>query len=105
MYSQSAGIKYAIRYLKEAKANKITVERAILFGSYAKGIAKRYSDIDLAIVSNSFNDNPLKNRSILTPVNIKFTKIEPHTFALKDFKKSDPFVEEILKTGIEIPIP
>ncbi len=104
MYSKSAGIKYVKEYLREVKANNIKVDRAILFGSYAKNKANRYSDIDLAIISNIFNQNPLRNRGILTPINVKFTKIEPHTFTIKDFKKSDPFIEEILKTGIEIPI-
>ena len=104
MYSKSAGIKYVKEYLRVVKANNIKVDRAILFGSYAKNKANRFSDIDLAIITNIFNQDPLKNRSILTPINIKFTKIEPHTFTIKDFKKSDPFIEEILKTGIEIPI-
>lgn len=105
MYSRSAGIKYATKYLKEAKAHNIKIDRAILFGSYAKNKAGRYSDVDLAIVSKTFTKNPLKNRGILTPINQKFTKLEPHTFELREFKKSDPFIEEILKTGIEIPIP
>lgn len=105
MYSRSAGIEYAIKYLREVKAHNIKIDRAILFGSYAKNKARRYSDVDLAIISEAFTDNPLKNRGILTPINQKFTKLEPHTFARREFKKSDPFIEEILKTGIEIPIP
>ncbi len=33
---------------------KIPIERVILFGSYASGRPKRYSDIDLAVISPYF---------------------------------------------------
>lgn len=39
---------------------KITVQRAILFGSYAKGLAHDYSDIDLLIISDELPKNRLK---------------------------------------------
>ncbi len=35
-------------------ADEIPVEEVILFGSYVRGSAKEYSDIDLAIISDWF---------------------------------------------------
>ena len=42
-------------YLNEL-SNEILIDKAILFGSYAKGNYDIDSDIDLAIFSNSFKD-------------------------------------------------
>lgn len=41
-----------IRKLEET--GKITVQRAVLFGSYARGRAHRGSDIDLLVISRDF---------------------------------------------------
>ena len=51
-------IKTVRRYLKEAE-KVCHVDKAILFGSYAHGTAKKQSDIDVAIFSRNVND---KNR-------------------------------------------
>lgn len=40
----------------------IAVERVILFGSYAKGLAREESDIDLIIVSRDFEGMNLRER-------------------------------------------
>lgn len=40
---------------------QITIEKAILFGSYAKGSMREHSDVDLAIFSNFFKGSLLRN--------------------------------------------
>ena len=35
----------------------ITIDKVIIFGSYAKGNTHEYSDVDLAIFSDYFKDN------------------------------------------------
>jgi predicted nucleotidyltransferase len=46
--------------------DEIDVDEVILFGSYAKGDAKKHSDIDLAIISDWFQDkmNSRRQRNI-----------------------------------------
>jgi predicted nucleotidyltransferase len=39
-------------YLKVLEENRIPVKEAVLFGSYATGRFKKWSDIDIALVSN-----------------------------------------------------
>lgn len=41
------------RYLNKI-TTKIKIDKAILFGSYAKGIAKKDSDVDLIVISKDF---------------------------------------------------
>jgi predicted nucleotidyltransferase len=81
----------------------ISVEQVYLFGSYAKGNVKEYSDIDLAIVSNDFQGIRFYDRKKLLKYLIKInTDIEIHTFKTEDFTTDDPFVAEIIKTGLRV---
>lgn len=80
----------------------VNIDKAILFGSYAHNSPSRYSDIDVALVSDDFTDFPLADRKKITKANIRFSMIEPHTFSKKYFSKGDPLISEIKRTGIEI---
>jgi predicted nucleotidyltransferase len=75
-----------------------------LFGSHAKGKARKWSDIDVAVVSNRLKKNYEKNRSLLSRMRLGVdTRLEPHGFTEDDFKNnSDPLAYEIRKTGIRI---
>ncbi|MBI5874934.1 MAG: nucleotidyltransferase domain-containing protein [Deltaproteobacteria bacterium] len=93
----------ARRFLDMLTASGLHIERAILFGSYAKGIAGRWSDIDVALVSKDFVGIGFYDRKKVNPFLIKIdSRIEPHPFRPEDFTEANPFVEEILKQGIEV---
>lgn len=92
-------IKVFIEQLK----NEIDIKLVYLFGSYAKKTNKEYSDIDVAIVSDSFEGFSLAdNEKILNKTKNINRMIEPHPFRPEDFTKDNPFVEEIIQTGIRI---
>jgi predicted nucleotidyltransferase len=61
-------------------------------GSVANGNSNEYSDIDLALLSDQFSGNPFSDRHLLSPINIRFSEIEPHPFTLQYFDESDPFI-------------
>jgi hypothetical protein len=63
-----------------------------------------YSDIDVALVSEQFTGNPISDWHMLSPISIKFTDVEPHPFSTRYFEKGDPFIDEIKKTGLNIPV-
>ncbi len=82
----------------------IPYEKMIIFGSQAKGTAKPWSDIDLCVVSKSFND---ENEDYLVKLmNLRGADtldIEPHPFTPGDLaEKWDPLAHEIRKTGIVV---
>lgn len=81
----------------------MNVEQLYLFGSYSKGNYTIESDIDIAIVSDDFSGDIINDRLILMKLRRNIdTRIEPHPFLLKDFNLNNPFVSEIVKTGIRI---
>ena len=97
-----------IRTLKtlffELKKDRIIeIESAYLFGSVVKGKNTMHSDIDLAIVSDSFTGSRYDDRVKLNPYILKTnTNIEIHPFTSKEFKVNNPFAKEIMETGKRI---
>ena len=65
VYRKNGIKKILTRFIKETK-RRIPVERVILFGSYAKGKPKKYSDIDIAVISFRFSQmNELERIKLL----------------------------------------
>lgn len=90
-------------FIHSISASGLHIERAILFGSYTKGTANKWSDIDLALVSKDFTGFGFYDRKRVNPHLIKIdSRIEPHPFRPEDFTEDNPFVNEILKDAIEI---
>ncbi|NOZ63905.1 MAG: nucleotidyltransferase domain-containing protein [Caldiserica bacterium] len=81
----------------------ISIRRAYLFGSYARGNPKKWSDIDLLLVSDNFSGIRFYDIEKLIPLTRKFNKfIELHPLKTEDFNLKDLFIKEITKTGIRI---
>jgi len=58
------------QYLSLLKENRIQIQNAILFGSYAKGESNQWSDIDLALVSDEFEGIRFKDRNRIRRITI-----------------------------------
>jgi predicted nucleotidyltransferase len=79
------------------------VKGVYLFGSYAKGTAHDNSDIDIAIVSDKFEGRRFWDREKLGKYVIKSSfDLEVHPYKTEDFTEDDPFVKEILQTGLKL---
>lgn len=94
-------IEIAKRYVSNLMS-KYNIERAYLYGSFAKGTAHKDSDIDLAIVLTSFSDIIDVQIDLMQMRTDDDLMIEPHPFRKEDFNINNPVVAEILKNGIEI---
>ena len=96
-------VKQIKDYIKILNKNGFTIQQAILFGSFVSGEYNEFSDIDLALVSDKFEGIRFNDRNLIRKY--KFTvnaDIEPMPFTQADFTKDDPFVKEILETGLRI---
>jgi uncharacterized protein len=96
------GKKIAEYFIKSCIESGIPVLEAYLFGSWAKGSAMDFSDIDVAIVSDSFGKNIIENTKQTALINYNFPDVEVHHFSRSEFKSGDPFINEIKRTGIKI---
>ena len=77
----------------------------MVFARYllAKGNYDDWSDIDLALVSEIFEGIRIKDRSMIRPITLKVSSdIEVLPYRPQDFNTDDPFVKEIIDSGIRI---
>jgi uncharacterized protein len=90
-------------YVNILNKNGFIIQKAILFGSFANGRYNEFSDIDIAIVSDQFEGIRFNDRKRIRKYKFDVNPdIEPVPFSLTDFTKKDPFVKEIIETGIRI---
>ncbi len=105
MFARSTVIKISKEFIADLKTRGFAPSRAILFGSYAKGIAHENSDIDLAVWDDKFSGCLPADIELIIPSKKKFHHLlEVHTFHSADSKSTNPFIGEIERTGIAIPI-
>ena len=92
------------KYARNLKKENFSFSNIYLFGSYAKGNPHKWSDIDIAVVSEEIEKDWDKNRMRLWKLTRGVdNRIEPHGFSPKDFKNDwHPIVHEIKKTGIKV---
>ena len=96
--------KIIISYINDVQKH-IKVNKAVLYGSFAKGTSNNYSDVDLAIFSENFiNKNSIEINSFLFSLARKYKEvcIEPMGFYYSDLFSDNPFVKEIMTTGKDI---
>ncbi|MDQ1265378.1 MAG: uncharacterized protein QG635_528 [Bacteroidota bacterium] len=102
MADKETAIAIAKKIIQECIDSGIIIDKAYLFGSFAKGIHRQYSDIDVALVSKLFGFNFLDNIRLTSNINIKYPDVELHHFNTVYFEKGDPFIEDIKNSGLII---
>ena len=79
------------------------VDSVYLYGSFAKGKAWKWSDIDLAVISQDFHEDLFEVRLKLMKIAASVDdRIEPYPFKDQYFNRNDPLVNEICEHGIRI---
>ncbi len=93
----------AERYILLLRDNNIFVENAYLFGSYVRGNNNEWSDIDLAIVSGSFEGIRIKDRDKIRKLTLSVSSsLEIFPFNPRDFSFENPLAKEIIETGVKL---
>jgi predicted nucleotidyltransferase len=90
-----------IRQYKEVLKDEFNIDRIFLFGSFARGCNDENSDIDVAVFVKdkvSYEDE-IKAFRLRRNIDLR---IEPHLFSTEELNDFNPFLEEIIKTGIKV---
>ena len=95
----STGTRFASKVRTDIDNNAII----LLFGSCAKNEATERSDIDIAVVSETFGYNFAENFARLSVIAYGINvAIEPHPFTLESWNDITPFISEIKRTGVAL---
>ncbi|MFZ4582600.1 MAG: nucleotidyltransferase family protein [Paludibacter sp.] len=77
------------------------IDKVVLYGSYAKGTQNVWSDIDVAIIVNSINDDFFNYAPLLWKLKRGIDdRIEP--ILIEKNNDESGFLNEIMKTGVVI---
>ncbi len=93
------------KFAEEARKTYGTnIERIILFGSVARGEADKKSDIDILVVWNGNEDEGWRKMTGLAFDILLETKeyISVKVVVPDDMKSQNPFINNVIKDGIEI---
>lgn len=91
------------RYIRNVQKKGIEIERAILYGSYARGNANEFSDIDFALISTDFSGTRFIDRQRIISLRRDIDeRLEPMPFLPEDFHEGNPLAADIMEHGIEI---
>jgi predicted nucleotidyltransferase len=103
MLTRNAAIEIVDNYAREIQLEGIHLRNVIMYGSFAKGTQQEWSDIDVALVADEFKGLPT-DHYYFAHITIKkpYVRIEANTYQTDYFLKGDPFIDEIIKTGIAI---
>ncbi len=101
VFEDTQVIKEIGGYISLLKKNNIHIQQVILFGSYAKNKQHEESDIDLAIISNHFSRDHIREMMTLKKLSITISdRIEPIPLTQEDMKlRYHTLIGEIKKYG------
>lgn len=102
MVTRENAIKKAKSFINDCQSNGLIFQKVFLFGSAAKDMTHEWSDIDLLLISDQFNENVFDNLKLYSKINLKYPEIETHPYPSSYYSAGDAFINKISKEGIEI---
>ena len=103
--SQKDAIKLVNKYLTNLEKAGILVQKAFLYGSYARNTATENSDIDVLLISDIFENGSMEIKSLPWSLALREDfRIEPYAVGSKTFRNDDvnPLIQIVKKEGIEL---
>ncbi len=96
-------IQKTVRAYVADLSKQIPIGKVIIFGSYAKGNPREFSDVDIAVFSDYFKGmNRVDSLYFLLLKAADYDiDLEPQGFTMDDYHEPVGLVSEIIKTGVE----
>ncbi|MGA2297966.1 MAG: nucleotidyltransferase domain-containing protein [FCB group bacterium] len=102
MFTQHDCIKYSNEFVNKLKRKGLKIRHALLFGSYATNRQSKDSDIDIALAADEFTGIGYFDIGLIGKELIEYDNIQVKTYQTDYFEQGDPFINEIIKTGIKL---
>jgi predicted nucleotidyltransferase len=102
MVNREIAIKAARSFVDDCKKEGLVFYKVLLFGSVAEHKIHEWSDIDLLLISDKFNENLFDNLKLYSKIDIKYPIIETHPYTTAYYLQGDEFINKISENSIEI---
>lgn len=105
--AKSKALKIIKKFVRALIKEGLSVEHVILYGSYAKGKARRDSDIDVAIVLKSFGRDRVEEGMTLFKIAGRIdSRLEPVPISSESYENDTwiPLIYEIREKGVELKV-
>ena len=102
---KNQALKIIEKFVKRLRQEGISVDRVILYGSYAAEKGRGDSDIDVAIVSRDFGKDRVEEGMALYRIAGKVdTRLEPVPISVEAYENDTwlPLIYEIKTKGLEL---
>lgn len=100
MLTQQAALAQVRAFAAEVRSLNVPLRQVIVFGSYARNEQHEESDIDVALVADTFTGASFVDIAQFALLFGRYTHLEVHTFPTSKFEAGGPLAEEIKRTGI-----
>jgi predicted nucleotidyltransferase len=93
------------RFVDVLVKKNIKIDQVILYGSYASGRMKIYSDIDIAIISPDFGKDKFEESKLLLQTAWRIDpRLQPVPISSESFNQKNwvPLIHQIKASGIEV---
>ena len=96
--------KLVLAFGDRVKKQGIPVSKLVVFGSYAKGLARKESDVDVCVVSPKFGKDTIEELQFLSKQSRYIdSRIEPYPVSPKEYRTvPSSLIFEIKKFGQEV---
>ncbi|MGA2507473.1 MAG: nucleotidyltransferase domain-containing protein [Chitinispirillaceae bacterium] len=103
---KSYAIRTASRFNEALAGRGVRASRIILFGSYARGMQRDGSDIDIAVISGDFKGMDYWTRiDVLSKAIFEvFEPIEAVAFTPEEWDNGNSIIREYARDGVAIPL-
>jgi predicted nucleotidyltransferase len=102
---KNQAIKIIRKFAKAVKKEGISVDRLILYGSYARGKGRTDSDIDVAVISRNFGQDRVEEGMKLFRIAGGIdSRLEPVPISVQAFENDTwiPLIYEIREKGVTL---
>ena len=100
--SQEEAISISQEFIDKLRFSGINIRHAFLYGSYLRNEQREYSDIDVAIIAEEFTGILPLDLPIILNILKDYSIIHAKTYSMDDWINGEPFLDEIVKAGLEL---
>lgn len=102
--SRNQAKKVVQNFVKQLRKDRFPFERVYLFGSFAKNLQTKWSDIDVCVVSSKFAGKQWDEfeRKLWISRRAIDSRIEPIGITARELRGSSPLAAEIKETGVRV---